>query len=272
LPKWAEYTEDDGKLIKSYKNQSSEANIKFIITFDSKIMNKLLNGTDKMGLTELEKLFHLSSSISCCNTMNLYDENNKLKNFQSPEEILEYYYTHRLTYYELRRQNIITNLEQDLFLISTKARFILDVINDTVKIRNIPKAEVIKQLENLKYPKMVNSILTNLDKMTEKQRNDSSYGSYDFLIGMPIYNLTKEKVDELLKDKENVETTLTLIKSKTDKNLWDEDLKIVEEEYKKHMIEYCDYMAIDPKVMEGYNTSKTAGKKMVMKKRINISK
>jgi DNA topoisomerase-2 len=29
LPKWADYTEDDGKLIKSYKNESSEANIKF---------------------------------------------------------------------------------------------------------------------------------------------------------------------------------------------------------------------------------------------------
>jgi len=271
LPKWAEYTEDDGKLIKSYKNQSSEANIKFIITFDSKIMNKLLNGTDKMGLTELEKLFHLSSSISCCNTMNLYDENNKLKNFKSPEAILEYYYTHRLNYYELRRQNIINNLEQDLFLLSTKARFILDVINDDVKIRNIPKAEVVKQLENLKYPKMVNSILTNMDKMTEKQRNDSSYGSYDFLIGMPIYNLTKEKVDDLLKEKENLEATLTLMKSKTDKHLWEEDLKLFEGEYKKHMIEYCDYMAIDPKVMEGYNTSRTAGKKMIMKKRISIN-
>ena len=97
MPKWAEYTEDDGKLIKSYKNESSEANIKFTLTFDPKIMNKLLNGTDKMGLTELEKLFHLSSSISCCNTMNLYDEHNKLKNFESPEAILEYYYTHRLT-------------------------------------------------------------------------------------------------------------------------------------------------------------------------------
>jgi len=271
LPKWAEYTEDDGKLIKSYKNQSSEANIKFIITFDSKIMNKLLNGTDKMGLTELEKLFHLSSSISCCNTMNLYDENNKLKNFKSPEAILEYYYTHRLNYYELRRQNIINNLEQDLFLLSTKAKFILNVINDDVKIRNIPKAEVIKQLETLKYPKMVNNILTNMDKMTDKQRNDTSYGSYDFLIGMPIYNLTKEKVDDLLKEKENLEATLTLMKSKTDKNLWEEDLKLFEVEYKKHMIDYCDYMAIDPKVMEGYNTSKNAGKKMVMKKRISIN-
>jgi len=271
LPKWSDYTEDDGKLIKSYKNQSSEANIKFIITFDSKIMNKLLNGTDKMGLTELEKLFHLSSSISCCNTMNLYDENNKLKNFKSPEAILEYYYNHRLSYYELRRQNIINNLEQDLFLLSTKARFILDVIHDDVKIRNVLKAEVIKQLETLKYPKMVNDILTNLDKMNEKQRNDSSYGSYDFLISMPIYNLTKEKVDDLLKEKENLEAILTLMKSKTDKILWEEDLKLFEVEYKKHMIEYCDYMAIDPKIMESYNTSKTVGKKMVMKKRISIN-
>ena len=160
----------------------------------------------------------------------------------------------------MRRQNIIKNLEQDLFLLSTRARFILDVINDVVKIRNIPKAEVIKQLENLKYPKMVNSILTHLDTMTEKQRNDSSYGSYDFLIGMPIYNLTKEKVDELLKEKENVETELSIMKSKTDKLLWEEDLKSFEGEYKKHMHDYCDYMAIDPKVMEAYNTYKSGSK------------
>ena len=271
LPKWAEYTEDDGKLIKSYKNESSEANIKFTLTFDAKIMNKLLSGVDKMGLTELEKLFHLSSSISCGNTMNLYDEHNKLKHFESPEAILEYYYTHRLTYYELRRKNLINNLEQELFLLSTKARFILDVINDIVKVRNIPKAEIIKTLEVAKYPKMVDGILTNLDKMTDKQRNDSSYGSYDFLISMPIYNLTKEKVDDLLKDKENLETELKIMTEKNDKILWEEDLKLFEGEYKNHMYEYCDYMAIDPKVMESYNTSKTFVKKMIMKKRIVVT-
>ena len=37
------------------------------------------------------------------------------------------------------------------------------------------------------------------------------------------------------------------------------------------MNEYCDYMAIDPKVMESYNTSKTGPKKMVMKKKIIVS-
>ena len=54
---------------------------------------------------------------------------------------------------------------------------------------------------------------------------------------------------------------------KNDKILWEEDLKLFEGEYKKHMNEYCESMAIDPKVMEGYNTSKTVPKKMVMKKR-----
>ena len=84
---------------------------------------------------------------------------------------------------------------------------------------------------------------------------------------MPIYNLTKEKVDELLKEKENIETNLALMKSKTDKILWEEDLKEFEGEYKKHMIEYCDYMAIDPKVMETNNTYKSSNKKITMKKK-----
>ena len=38
--------------------------------------------------------------------------------------------------------------------------------------------------------------------------------------------------------------------NKTIRYLWEEDLKLFEGEYKKHMNEYCDYMAIDPKVME----------------------
>ena len=59
----------------------------------------------------------------------------------------------------------------------------------------------------------------------------------------------------------------SIMKSKTDKLLWEEDLKIFEGEYKKHMHDYCDYMAIDPKVMEAYNTYKSGSKKLLMKKK-----
>ena len=88
---------------------------------------------------------------------------------------------------------------------------------------------------------------------------------------MPIYNLTKEKVDELLKEKENLESELKIMTEKNDKIIWEEDLQLFEAEYKKHMHEYCDYMAIDPKIMESYNTSKSTHKKMVMKKRIVVN-
>ena len=268
-PKWVDFADDDGKLIKSFKNESSEAMIKFTIKFESSILNSLLSGIDSAGLTEFEKVFHLTTSMSCCNTMNLYDEHNKLKNFQSPEEILEYYYERRLTYYEMRRQHMIKILEQDLFLLSTRARFILDVINDVVKVRNIAKAEIIKRLEDLKYPKMVsNGIgLVELDKMTAKQLADSTYGSYDFLISMPIYNLTKEKVEDLLKEKEEQEVKLAILHAKTDKCLWEEDLKLFEGEYKKHMDEYCDYMSINIKDLNYGKTVKTEHKKLVLKSR-----
>ena len=270
LPKWVDYADEDGKLIKSFKNESSESSIKFTLKFEPSIINSLLSVIDKTGLTEFEKLFHLTTSISCCNTMNLYDINNKLLHFQSPEEILEYYYKTRLIYYEKRRQYLITILEQDLFLLSTRARFIMDVIEDVVKVRNVAKAAIIKSLETLKYPKMVSNQLIHIDAMTQSQRTDSSYGTYDFLISMPIYNLSKEKVEDLLKEKEKYTLELATLQSKTDKDLWEEDLKLFEGEYKKHMDDYCDYMSINPKDMNYGKTNKIECKKINIKKQLLV--
>ena len=249
-PKWTEYADTNGRIIKSYRSECSESIVKFTITFESDIMNRLLDGYDKNGINDFEKIFGLTTPITCENTKNLYDETNKLRNFKTVEDILQYYYERRIIYYELRRKNLIKILEGDLLLISTRARFILDVISDVIKVRNIPKSEVVKQLEKLKYPKMVKKILTDLDDIPSDEE-DSHGSGYDFLVGMPIYSLTKEKVDELLKEKECKTIELDIIKKKTDKILWEEDLQLFEKEYKKHMDDFYDYMALDPKQFEG---------------------
>ena len=262
-PKWAEFADEDGKLIKSYKNESSEAIIKFTLTFEASILQNMLKSVDKTGITEFEKLFQLSSSISCCNTMNLYDENNMLQNFKSPEEILKYYTERRLSYYVLRHINMVKNLKQELLLLTTRARFILDVINDIVKVRNIPKSEIISTLETLKYPKMLPNIgILELVNINPKQKDE---GTYDFLISMPIYSLTKEKVDELLKEKEQKKTELEILESKSAKDLWEEDLVLFEAEYKKHIDEYCDYMSINSKEFNYNKSSKSEQKKIALK-------
>ena len=244
-PKWLDFADEDGKLLKSYKNESSDSKVKFILKFDVNILSKLLSDVDKSGLTEFEKIFQLATSVSCCNTMNLYDENNKLKHFTNIEDILLHYYIIRLEYYELRRTHLIKLLNQDLLLLSTRAQFILDVINDVVKIRNIPEHEIITQFKTLQYAIMINNVLVEYKLLTPKQIT-SCEGSYDFLITMPIRSMCKEKVEDLLKEKEKRTAELTLLTSKTAKNLWDEDLHVFETEYIKHMNEFYDYTDITP--------------------------
>ena len=295
-PRWTNFADANGKLIKSYKNESSEAQVRFTITFDPIVLNNLMQGIDKKaGLSEFEKLFYLSSKLSCGNTMNLYDENNRLKNFKSPEEILTYYYTHRLIYYTKRRDNLIKILERKLPLLSTRARFILDVINEVIRIRNVPRAEVVSQLKKLEYPIAIKDSITTknpvkekdhdtekdndtaekdpviakdyilipLEQATKQQKDDADY---DYLVRMPIYSLTKEKVEELLREKEEKVKELNILKDKTDKDLWDADLRMFETEYKKHMDEFYDYMNINPKEIEA-KMAKPATKKVVIRKR-----
>jgi DNA topoisomerase-2 len=262
-PKWAQYADANGRLIKSYKNESSESQIKFTITFDAVILNKLLQGVDKAGLSELEKLFYLSTKLCCAKTMNLYDENNKLHNFKSIEDILTYYYAHRLKYYGKRRENLIRILEQEVLMLSTRARFIIDVINENIRIRNVPRGEVIAQLQKLDYPIIDDDKLVLLNEATPQQKESVNY---DYLIKMPIYSLTKEKVDELLQEKDAKTQELVLLRRKSDKDLWEADLKVFETEYKKHIDEFYDYMDINPKEIET-RMQKTATKRVVIRKR-----
>ena len=158
---------------------------------------------------------------------------------------------------------MVKNLKQELLLLTTRARFILDVINDIVKVRNIPKSEIISTLETLKYPKMLPNIgILELININPKQKDE---GTYDFLISMPIYSLTKEKVDELLKEKEQKKTELEILESKSAKDLWEEDLVLFEGEYKKHIDEYCDYMSINSKEFNYNKSSKSEQKKIALK-------
>lgn len=263
-PRWVEFADTDGKLIKSYKNEGSDSQVKFTIKFETNVLTNLMTNNDKSGISELEKIFRLTSTISCANTMNLYDENNKLKKFNSPEEILEYYFSHRLTYYDARLKYLISVVEQELLVLSTRARFIMDVINDVIKVRNVPKQEVIRQLRELKYPINYDGKITLLDSLTMEQQ---SSGDYDFLISMPIYSLTKEKVEQLMKERDELNQKLDILKKKTGKDIWEEDLKVFETEYSKHMTEFYEYMDIDPKTIS-HAPVKTTSRRVVITRKL----
>ena len=121
----------------------------------------------------------------------------------------------------------------------------MDIISKKIIINNKSKANIYEQLEKLDYPKMYDGILY-IKK--SKQYKD---GDYEFLIRMPIYNLSKERIDEVKSELDKVEAELSSLESKTKFDLWREDLKNFEREYKVFTTNYYKYMGFDPREMSG---------------------
>ena len=80
-----------------------------------------------------------------------------------------------------KEKNALNKLNRELLIISNKARFIKDIIDGKLKVNNVPKKTIVLYLETANY--------------------DEVDGSYNYLLNMPIYSLTKERFEELLTQK-----------------------------------------------------------------------
>jgi hypothetical protein len=92
-------------------------------------------------------------------------------------------------------------------------------------------------------------IVFHCDIQTEQMENEDAEvsqsddtsdvkGEYGYLLGMPIYSLTEEKKEELLKKRDNKLSELEILQSKSTASLWKEDLEKFLEEVSFCKIEY----------------------------------
>lgn len=160
---------EDSRRISTYEN-----NCKSDINYTIK-----LSRTDLKSLQTGERLKRfLKMEERQSENFTVLDENGKLKVFKSASDIIEYFVKFRLLFYRKRKEYLIDTLEKELLFISNKARFIKLIIENKLKINNIPKQDIIKSLGLLNFSKID--------------------GSYAYLLSMPIYSLTKEKYKDLL--------------------------------------------------------------------------
>lgn len=62
------------------------------------------------------------------------------------------------------------------------------------------------------------------DEDEEPREGDSKGPDYDYLLGMTMWSLTKERKDELLRKRDEKQTELRILQSKSAKDIWMEDL------------------------------------------------
>jgi DNA topoisomerase-2 len=137
--------------------------------------------------------------------MYLFNENLILTKYKTPVDILLEFFDLRLDYYVKRKDYITKRLQRELEILTSKARFIKEYINGDLDINKRSKDYIVSVLEKLDYVK--------------------DEASYDYLLRLPIYSLTLEKIKELEEQCNKKESELKIILSKSPEDLWIIDLK-----------------------------------------------
>jgi DNA gyrase/topoisomerase IV subunit B len=187
--------------LKDVQNKTKDENddICFIVEFknESDLDDLIKSGT-------LEKELKLVKSFST-NNMYLFNESLILTKYDTPVDILLDFFDIRIQYYIKRRDYIIKKLKRELLILEAKARFIKEYIDGKLDINKKSKDYIIALLEKRNYP--------------------THETSYDYLLRLPIYSLTLEKINELNEQCEKKKNELLFIKSKTSEELWKIDLQ-----------------------------------------------
>jgi len=215
-------------VLKEIREYHTDNTVEFVVLFSSPEAVAQADSGDG-----LFRFFKLRGSL-CTTNMVLFDHEGKIRKYETELEILQEFFDVRLKHYHVRKEYLVDKLETELLKLSNKVRFILAVIKDEIKIRNVKKAVIIQQLREQKYDPMPKKTTKKAaededeedeeEEDQEKENEDVSASDYDYLLSMPLWNLTKEKVDALKADKEAKEAELVILKETTPETMWETDL------------------------------------------------
>lgn len=131
--------------------------------------------------------------------------------------------------YHARKKHLADMLTQDLSILENRVRFIREIISNKLTIANRKRADLMDELRKRGYASQTISKKKNSESVSDESDKDDSEifsgdKNYDYLLGMPLWNITNEKVlyfeQELAKKKDELDKLLATPPS----HLWRHDL------------------------------------------------
>lgn len=223
-------TEKTPALITDYKEYHTDTTVKFII----KMTEEKLAEAEAVGL---HKVFKLQTPLTC-NSMVLFDHTGCMRKYETVMDILREFFDLRLRYYGLRKDWMLGMLTAEASKLSNQARFILEKIEGVIVIENKPKKELIQMLVQRGYDsdpvkawKQTQEKEQTGELIEEDEVEAPSTGpDFNYLLNMPMWYLTKEKKEELCKQRDTKIAELEDLRRKSPSDLWKGDLATFIEE------------------------------------------
>mmetsp|Transcript_6300 Transcript_6300/g.15115 ORF Transcript_6300/g.15115 Transcript_6300/m.15115 type:complete len:1236 (-) Transcript_6300:176-3883(-) len=216
LAKMVEDDSDDkkSKYFRDVKEHHTENTVHF--TCDGK--KEQLDALVKEGL---EKALKLRSNISMNNIV-FFNAEGKIKKYSSEKEVLLEFAELRLAYYDKRKAYHVDRLKREKELLDAKVKFILLVVKGELKVSNRKRVELVEDLKARGF-KTIQEIFP---KEKAEVPGEAKTG-YDYLLGMPIWSLTYERVEELKRQMNEKTEELNELQRLSAGELWERDLDAI---------------------------------------------
>ncbi|KAF7715176.1 DNA topoisomerase II [Penicillium ucsense] len=213
--------------IKDYKDYNTHSKVHFVIQLDEK--NMKMSGSENW-----EEKFKLSKTIATTNLV-AFDAEGRITKYATVDDILKEFYTIRLKYYERRKQHQLSELQKELEKLSNQARFIMMIIEGTLVISKKKKSVLVLELKEKgfkPFPKVADAVKMGEDEPamedpeeTEDQDVEVLSSSYDYLLGMPMWSLTQERVERLRRQIGDREMDIDTLIKLSKEDIWKKDLE-----------------------------------------------
>lgn len=234
--------------VKDYKDYNTHRQVHFIIQLDEKHAKKAIE-------EGLEDKFKLTKTIAATNLV-AFDPEGRITKYNSTDDILKEFYYVRLKYYEQRKQHMLNDLQKQLDRLSNQARFITMIIDGKLVISKKPKSQLMQELKDKKFTPLSNKATDDptekskeLDEVLNESDDESDSAddisgipsdAYDYLLSMPLWSLTKERVERLRRQIGDKETEVDELIKLSKEDLWLRDLDDFMEGWRTFLAEEHD--------------------------------
>lgn len=194
---------EESKKINSYEDLCDTEKDTF--HFKLKLKSADLDESTEEELLERLKLISKFTEIYYC-----IDEHNKMIEFKSAKDIADAFIKIKLKYMQIRKDYIINDLQYKIDLNLSKYIFVKSIVDGKLEVNNRKKELIVKDIAKIDGIIQVNE-------------------SYDYLLDMKIYTLTKEKLAELANLVKELKEKLKIVKSTSETQMFLNDLAEIAE-------------------------------------------
>ena len=235
--------------LKYIENHYTSKNVRFVLHFSTSVKAKIEG--------KFETLFKLASSKNLSiNNIHLFSDEGAIQRYESTSEIIKEWAETRILKYFERKMYQIKIMEKDAKVLSNKMRFILDVIAGKIQIMNKKLVDIVARLVELKYPPI--DIEDDGGDTEEDEVSSKKVQQYNYLLKLPISQLTYDRKVILEKELAVLEDKLKTLKDTNIEDLWLNELGELE---KAWILNKEDIITDYENDLKGIVESKVAKKK-----------